>query len=137
VVVTFQPNQMTQPVDHNQDLYDHLVALVATHTGRKKDTIQLNSRLFHDLGVDGADADNLLAAVRDTFAIDFSRFDFDRHFGPELPFNPFSWLWCFLFDREQLNAAGTAWKKVPITVADLYAAATTRSFPDLSDRPAE
>jgi hypothetical protein len=47
------------------------------------------------------------------------------------------WLYWLLFERDKLNARGTAWKKVPITVMDLYQAAKAKKFPDLSQRPAE
>ncbi len=76
----------------DQELYDRVVSLVAKVTNHRKDKIKPESRFFHDLGVDGIDGEDLLAAFHDEFNIDCCDFVFDRHFGPEWPFNPFMWL---------------------------------------------
>lgn len=123
--------------DIDTEIYDRVLSVIAKNRGLKKKDIQPQARLFHDLGCDGMDADDLLASLRDEFAIDFSDFVFTRHFGPEVGFNPIAWLYWLLFERDKLNARGTAWKKIPITVMDLYEAAKTKKFPELSNRAAE
>lgn len=51
------------------------------------------------LGVDGADADELLALLQQRFGASFEHFPFDRYFGPELGWEPFSWIWAWLTGR--------------------------------------
>jgi acyl carrier protein len=51
------------------------------------------TRLAEDLGVDGDDADDLIRRFSKEFAVDMSRFDFARFFGPESAFNPLSLFW--------------------------------------------
>jgi hypothetical protein len=91
----------------------------------------------HDFGIAGIDAEDLIAALQKNFDIDMANFSYDRHFSPEEPFNPFAWLYWLIFERDKINKSGTAWKFVPITVMDLYEAAVTKKFPDLSNRLAE
>jgi acyl carrier protein len=110
--------------DINEELYKSVVDFVKKRTGRKE--IKPESRLFQDLGTDGQDADELMAAFRDQFGVDFTNFVFERHFGPEWSFNPFVWFYWMLFEREKLN--------IPISVMDLYEAAENKIFPDLSQR---
>jgi acyl carrier protein len=119
---------MNVPAGIDEDLYDRVLVIVAKNRGRKKTDIRAESRLLQDLGTDGMDADDLLAALGDAFDIDFSGFVFNRHFGPE-GWNPLELLQG-LFEPETR-------KKIPITVMDLYEAAKTRKFPDLSDRKPE
>jgi len=46
-------------------------------------------------------------------------------------------MYWMIFERDKLNKNCTTWKMVPITVWDLYEAAKSKKFPDLSERPAE
>ncbi len=123
------------PTGIDQNLYDRVVAIVRKHTGCHD--IRPESRIFQDLHTTGADARELMLAMQEEFDIEMGNFVFKRHFGGEWPFNPFSWLYWLIFDRKKLNASGTAWKMVPITIMDLYESAMTKKFPDLSERPAE
>lgn len=122
---------MSLPVEiDDEDLYDRIVALIVRKTKHKQEKINSKASLLRSLGVDGMDADDLLAAFRDEFGVDFSNFVFERHFGPEAGFNPFIWLISKFGEPDKL-------KKIPITVMDLYEAAKTKKFPDLSNRAAE
>jgi acyl carrier protein len=121
---------MNQPEEIDEDLEGRILALVVRKTRQKQEKITSDASLFHTLGVDGMDADDLLAAFRDEFGVDFSNFVFERHFGPEAGFNPFVRLIYNLSEPDKL-------RKVPITVVDLYEAAKTKKFPDLSNRAAK
>lgn len=112
--------------DIDQELYKQVVKIIEYQSGAKK--IKPESRIAHDMGVDGDDADELINALQKQFDIDMTNFSFDKHFGPE-GFNPISFIY-FLFNRNKLNL-------IPITVMDLYIAAKTKKFPDLSERLAE
>jgi len=123
---------MVAPPEVDNSIYERVVVLVEKHTGRK--TINPDSRIRHDLGTDGQDAYDLMVELEDKFDVDMTNFVFKRHFGPEAPWNPFVWIYWTIFDREKLNENGTAVKAIPITVMDLYEAAKTGKFPDLSTR---
>jgi acyl carrier protein len=119
----------------DQVLYERVVQLVATELNYNKKNLRPESRLYHDLGCTGLDGEELLKAFRDEFCVDISNFVFDRHFGPECPpglFDLFTWCWCLLFQRDQIRST-----MVPITVLDLYEAAKSKKFPDLSARASE
>jgi len=126
---------MTLSQEIDQNLYARVIALVEKYTKQKN--LKPETRLFQDLGVDGMDADNLLAKFRDEFNVDFTNFVFDKHFGPEAGWNPFLWLYWMLCEREKLNKNCSAIKVVPITLLDLYQAAKERKFPDLTNRTPE
>ena len=45
--------------------------------------IQPATTINYDMGIDGADAHELILAIADEFQIDFLDFPYDRYFGPE------------------------------------------------------
>jgi len=83
--------------------------------------LSASTTLFGDLGIDGDDADELLAAFGKHFDVEMSSLDVARHFGPE---NTWPWTvicWFMLWSR-----SGTPEQKArlsPITIADLVRAA--------------
>jgi acyl carrier protein len=140
-------------------LEDEVVALVARHVGAPAADITLSSRLFHDVGVDGDDAVELVAAFESRFGPDLTPLwtHWGRHFGPEawparvrvrilggiatafvvsvavIPFgiHP-AWVWA------AAAAAGLAWfvhearmadPLVPVTVGHLVEAARSGRWP--------
>ena len=119
-------------------LYQRVVQLVANELNCNKKELHPESRFYHDLGCTGLDGEELLKAFRDEFHVDTSNFVFDRHFGPECGpglFDLFTWCWYWIFERDQLNQLRS--KMVPITLLDLYEAAKSGKFPDLSARAPE
>ena len=68
--------------------------------------------LFHDLGVDGDDAYELLEAYAFKFNVDTKEFRFDDYFGPEEPATPWGLILELLFKRQYK-------KKKRFTVEDL------------------
>ena len=75
------------------------------------------SRLLHDLGVDGDDAGDLFQHFSARFHVDISAFQFARHFGPEAGFNPLHFIYCRLFARHREQ------DDLPVTIQDLAEAA--------------
>lgn len=57
--------------------------LVSKHLFYKK-RLAGDSRLFHDLGIDGDTAEELLIEFRDLFDVDLSQFRFNEYFGGEV-----------------------------------------------------
>lgn len=86
---------------------------VATHPGVPISRVHGNTRLFHDLGVDGDDAVDLLTDFADRFNVDVAQFPFDEYFGPEAS-GP---LWILV-----AWAAGWSTTKTPLTIGDLIRA---------------
>jgi hypothetical protein len=106
--------------DMSADLTKRVLQAIADHTGCQPSQLLPQTDLW-DLGVDGADAHELLLRLSREFEIDLTCMQFRRHFGPEAAFNPFAlllpswWRW----RRERL----------PVTIADLAEAARTRTWP--------
>ncbi len=95
------------------DVYLQVRDLVARKAGIAPESIRPTTRLFHDLGIYGDDADELIEDFARVFAVDVSTFPFSAYFDHEG-----AWPWPFVrFLRER----GAAEKK-PLTVNDLVSA---------------
>ena len=121
----------------DSEKYNRVLNFVAKETAFKADRISPQTRLFHDIRIDGMDGEEFLFEFSKEFDVDMSNLVIDRHFGPEAIFNPVLWVYWMIFERDKLNASCTAWKMVPITVLDLYIASENKVFPDLSEREKE
>lgn len=101
-----------------------------------------NTSFYHDLGVDGDEAEELLINFEKQFHVDMSQFSFIEHFNWELsilgPLEPRFWLYLFdsNFRRELRQPYNEKWQKVkiPLTVGDLVEAVSTGRWPNLSNR---
>ena len=101
---------MDRLVKANPDIYGAVVKLLREEHATKHDTILPDTRLREDLSLDGDDAVAFLDAVCERWGLDWSRFEFRRHFLGEAEISsPFEWL-----ARRLIPSRG---KKVPITVA--------------------
>jgi acyl carrier protein len=63
---------------------DDVRKLVAAQSGLPIERIQPSSRLFHDLGIDGDDAEELLVAFGERFSLPIKDFPFSEYFGSEV-----------------------------------------------------
>jgi acyl carrier protein len=112
------------------DLYERIVTVVAESIDPKY--IEPGSRIHHDLGLDGMDAYDLMVKLQDQFDVDMTNFDFHMHFGiDEDNPNPVLWIYRALVGR---NKSSKRKHKIPITIMDLYEAAKTKRWPDMSKR---
>ena len=94
-------------------LQEPLIEFVSTELGVNPARLSPNTRLNHDLGVDGDDGLEFMAAFSQRFGVDISAFEASKYFGPEAGGNIFVWLWWFVT---------RGWPKfVPITLNDLQA----------------
>ncbi len=82
---------------------DDVVAFVAQNCGVATQAVSRDTRLQVDLGVDGADAAELMEEFANRFRVDLSEFEFDRHFSPEAGFNPIVWLYYRLVKPQALR----------------------------------
>jgi hypothetical protein len=90
---------------------------VSVEIGVPAARIKPESRLLHDLGVDGDDAGDLLQHFSARFHVDISAFQFSRHFGPEAGWNPLYFIYRCLFARRREP------DDLPVTIQDLAEAA--------------
>ncbi|MFZ6780163.1 DUF1493 family protein [Undibacterium sp. Ji83W] len=67
---------------------DEVRRCIADFVGMPLDRVKANASLFHDLGVDGDDAHELMQEFASRFQIDLSHFVFSDYFGPEHASNP-------------------------------------------------
>ena len=87
VMIWKQLNAMTE-----SEAYDAIVALLVEELGCSPGKLSMDTDLFGDLGVDGADAEELFEQIEKRYEVNFDGIDWDRHFGPEGSFNPISWI---------------------------------------------
>lgn len=87
----------------------------------KEGDINLGSRLFHDLGVDGDDAKELMDNYADEFNVSLDGFDFNQYFGPENPISVIDLFLSFFKRNNQENIK-------ELKVEDLIDAAESGSF---------
>ncbi len=93
-----------------------IIQLVCKQTGLSLNLVGLESRLFHDLGVDGADGWEIIEEISNTYNMDISEVRMEKYFGPEAAATPLTlirWLTSPAFRRGD--------KFTPIRVRDLVA----------------
>jgi hypothetical protein len=93
------------------ELTQQILEMVARRSGVQVGSICLETRLLHDLGIDGDDAEEFIDEFARVYGVDMAGFKFLDHFGPEL------W-WRFVptfFGRRPKDYA----LKRPIAVEDL------------------
>lgn len=96
-----------------QRVSDDLLTFLASELGVDRSRLNEATRLREDLGVDGEDGEDLLAAFAKSFSIDLTGLDLSRHFGPEAGPSPIVWIWWVVT---------FSWPKLePIRVGDLQA----------------
>jgi acyl carrier protein len=103
------------------DVYLRVRDFVAARLGERKERLSEDSRLLQDLGVDGADAVELLEAFSETFGVDMMQFPLSKYFGPEAGFDPFYYLYSLLFKKQR-------WRPAPLTLKDLANAAKRKRW---------
>jgi acyl carrier protein len=97
-----------------ESLEAEIKGLVARTAAVRPEQLTPDTRLLQDIGVDGDDGWELIAALGEQFGVDLSPFRPDLHFGPE---GDGFVLWL----RRLLRLEPSRF--VPITVGDLVAAA--------------
>lgn len=90
-------------------VYDSIVRLLYEMQTTSNDLVTGETRLHHDLRMDGDDAIAFLNAISERWSIDWSGFEFGRHFlGESEVSSPFAWVGRRLVPEKR--------QKVPITV---------------------
>ena len=95
--------------DFEARIVNRIIEIIAKTSAHDPHSIKLESRLLHDLGVYGDDADDVLLALQNEFQVDLSRFTFVNYFFSEGPVGILpEWLYRRVAER-----------KLPLTVARL------------------
>lgn len=115
---------------------------VADFTGKKVHELSMDTRLYHDLGIDGMDAYTMLMDFSIEFGFGYINFltslKLERHFSSKASSNPMLRFSQFCTEKifaMEMPPAGDRF--IPITIEDLIYAAKHKSFPDLSTRAYE
>ena len=136
------------------NLEERIIAFTAEERGMKVEEVPLDSRLLHDLGMDGDDAVEFFEKFGSTFHVDLTELgsNWKQHFGPEYGASPALlafigvavgvaalvhevvqvipiWAWCIPLVPVAIwgcaKVVGVDPRIVPITVKDLVDGAST------------
>jgi hypothetical protein len=100
----------------NKDMIEkRLYQFIRAQTGITE--LHPDMELMRDLKLDGDDAQEFMSEFSRWFSVDLGNFHYERHFGPEAGFNPFSSLYRLLLKSGKGRLE-------PLTIADLLRAAT-------------
>lgn len=75
--------------DVRRELEVRLFAWIARFLRIHLKDVSLDTRINHDLGVDGLDGVEMIREFGEEFSVDVSNFPYDKYFGPEAGPNPF------------------------------------------------
>ncbi|MBU2714257.1 DUF1493 family protein [Zooshikella harenae] len=104
---------MSKSNDSDNDVYQTLTAFLTDWLSIRKTTkLTPSTRIFHDLGVDGDDAVELLEAYSEKFQVNLDKFSINQYFGEEAPLNPLDLVTYLLRGKLQAD-------KKPLTIKDL------------------
>ena len=109
---------------------EKVVAFVADFTRYPADRIMPQTSLFGDIGIDGDDGDEILAAFMNQFDVDM-RACRPVHFGVEgfVPWAPLHWIHqAWLARTEKSSTPESRAGLVPITVQDLIESAKAKRW---------
>ncbi len=115
-----------------EDMCERVASFVSKFWLQEKSSLSENTRLQHDLGMDGTDAAEFMEAFSEEFNVDMSEFEFDRHFGPEgfSLVDLFDILFCWLGRLFKKDLSGT----IPITLRNLVSAAESKKWHKLNGK---
>ncbi|QQR57465.1 MAG: DUF1493 family protein [Candidatus Melainabacteria bacterium] len=128
-------------VNEQLKLEKRVFKFVADYSGKKVHELSMDTRLYHDLGIDGFDGLTLLTDFFTEFGFGTfyfpTDFKFERHFNfstkagfdPMMRFASFCTEKIFGMEMPPSND-----RFIPITIEDLIYAAKHKSFLDLSTR---
>jgi hypothetical protein len=77
---------------HADSVFEQIVGLISRRAGIPAVNIRLDSRLLHDLGITGDDAEELLDEFASRFEVEMEGFSFDEYFTGEPSVLHFLWV---------------------------------------------
>lgn len=103
---------------------DKVIDIVSEESGKPRERVSLETTLLGDLALDGDDAWAVIDRLHQDHGVDFSRFEFQKHFRNEPCLKGPLYLIRKLRFRDEHIAA----RKTPITVAKLVEALEKRKW---------
>jgi hypothetical protein len=100
---------------------DEVKKLVSKEFSVKFGKLTNETRLLHDLGMDGDDAREFMQVFSKNFQVDLSEFEFCQYFGEEAGAEPITLIYYLLFKSARP-------KFVPITISDLTNSAERKKW---------
>lgn len=101
------------------DIESKVIGFVSDELKIDKSKLDYDTRLFHDLGVDGDDAIELIEGFARKFDVNVAGFPYEKYFGLEVSFSPFSIISRLLGKQRKFQ---------PLCVSDLVNAAVRHKF---------
>jgi hypothetical protein len=105
------------------ELARNVIEFVAAQTGHKVSKLGLDSRLFHDLGVDGDDGLELLQAFSRRYSVPIDGVETSRYFGPEASLGMVSLVRSLLSPKHKAGR-----EMAPIHIRDLVVCAREQKW---------
>ena len=106
------------------DKKEQVISFVKDKLWEPKGGLTLESRLFHDLGVDGDDGVDFLIAYCEKFDVPVTDIQFNMHFGSEAGATPFTFI-RWIIDKDFRKGK----KMMPIRIKDLIEGADKKRWP--------
>lgn len=106
---------------HDTDYYLLVKIFISQYLKMPEDTLSENTRLFHDLWIEGDEAVDLLNSFSRAFQVDMSAFIFKKYFNVEKGFRRIFFIFYFLFFKDKLL-------NTPLTLGDLARAAKEKRW---------
>lgn len=97
----------------NPETLRKILLFLSTQRGVPVTSLNANLRLFHDMGLDGDDAIELLHLYSKEFNVGLSHFHFSHYFGEEGALSPLRLVF------RLFNTGNATEKKMPLTIRDL------------------
>src|SRR5690349_11119641 len=117
--------QEASEMNMDDSVTQRVMLFVSKTAGVNIDQLNPDTTLFADIGLDGADAWELMDAFGREFNVNLSDFEFDDYFGPEgIWFGP--WIIVTVIRRLLVGEPHVAARKRPISIRDLVLAAETK-----------
>jgi hypothetical protein len=114
----------------NTPKLEEMIAFVAAETSIPQGKISASSRLYHDLGICGDDADELMQLFAKRFSVDMSAFEFHEYFEDEPSL--LDWLRLFRKAAQRLSRRRALGGPRPVTIADMVRCAEEGRWTDRS-----
>lgn len=119
--------ELEMPDRYNEPSYQKLLEIVRNYS---PETVVLpESRLYHDLGINGDDAESLILEIQEHFGIELEHFDIELYFEAESPFVLLRIVLSLIqFEKPERP------RKIALTVDDLFLAIESGSLRNHEDR---
>jgi hypothetical protein len=100
---------------------DEVKELVSKEFSVKVEKLSNQTRLSHDLGMDGDDAWDFIEVFSKHFQVDMAEFEFRLYFGEEAGADPITLIYFLMFKSARP-------KFIPITIVDLASSADQKKW---------